>query len=259
MAVTQDRPGPYAPASAILSLMDKDRKRGLPSPIDGSVLERAGVSPSLIPRTLQALQTLNLIEDNGARSDVLESLRLAPEGEYKKRMSEWLTDAYAEALQFVDPATASETDIRDAFRKYTPTGQQDRMVSLFIGLFTAAGVMPPRERTSAPRAANVMPRAMRPAPKPKGGVRINFGGGGSGRGGGAGAGSGGSGIQSPIVGLPPALSGLLQSLPANGKSWTQAQRDKFYKTFGAVLDFCIPIGEPEPEPAPDNETADDLA
>jgi hypothetical protein len=148
----------------------------------------------------------------------------------------------------VDPATASDTDIRDAFRKYSPTGQQDRMVSLFIGLFTAAGVMPPRDRSPAPRAANATPRGMRPAPKAKGGVHITYGS--KSR---TGSGGVGAGIQAPIVGLPPALSGLLQSLPANGQPWTQAERDKFYTTFGAVLDFCIPIGEPEPEPAADDE------
>jgi hypothetical protein len=146
----------------------------------------------------------------------------------------------------VDPATASETDIRDAFRKYTPTGQQDRMVSLFIGLFTAAGVMPPRERSAAPRktgggmrvtrVSTSTPRARKPPTPPAPRNR-----------------SGGGAGQVNVVDLPPALSGLLQSLPI-GQSWTQEQRDIFYKTFGAVLDFCIPIGEPEePQIAPEHD------
>lgn len=250
MSVTQDRPTPYAPASAILSIVEKHRNRGLPAPIDAAVLERAGISPSLIPRTLQALHTLDLLTESGAPSDVLEGLRLAPEAEYKKRLGDWLAEAYHDALQFVDPATATETDIRDAFRKYTPTGQQDRMVSLFMGLFTAAGVMPVRQRDAAPRAkaANASPRAARPAPKPSGGVRMHFGGG---------RGGGGGGGQTPTPGLPPALAGLLQSLPANGQRWTQETRDKFYATFGAVLDFCVPIGEPEQQ-ATEEQTAADL-
>lgn len=238
MAVTQDRPAPYAPASAILSLVEKHRNRGLPSPIDPAVLERTGISPSLIPRTLQALHVLGLLTENGAPSDVFEGLRLAPEVEYKKRMADWLAEAYHDALQFVDPATATETDIRDAFRKYMPTGQQDRMVSLFMGLFTAAGVMPPRERAQPPRknggmqmartiTPTVRPRKPSAPPPPR-------------YAGGAGA------TQVLIAGLPPALSGLLQSLPTNGQRWTQETRDKFYSTFGAVLDFCIPIGMPEP-------------
>jgi hypothetical protein len=214
--------------------------------VDADVLLRAGVSDSLVPRTLQALRTLDLLTADGRPSEVFEGIRLAPSAEYQTRLAEWLNAAYADALAFIDPATDDEVAIRDAFRKYIPTGQQGRMVTLFMGLFTAAGVMPERERKPPPRAANATPRGLRPSPKSKGGVRINFGGGG-------GAGGGTGAIQAPIVGLPPALSGLLQSLPPNGRGWTQEQRDKFYDTFGAVLDFCIPIGEPEPEPAAQQE------
>lgn len=245
MAVTPDRPGPYAPGSAVLSLIHKHRTRGLPSPIDASVLERAGVSPSLIPRTLQAIQTLDLIGEDGRPTEVLEGIRLAPEAEYQKRLADWLTDAYADALAFVDPATATETDIRDAFRKYVPTGQQDRMVSLFIALFTAAGVMPERQRQPAPRKPNagggmrLVKSVLAKPPKP----RQQHGG-------------GGEGAHTPVTGLPPALAGLLQSLPATGQGWSQETRDKFYTTFGAVLDFCIPIGEPQPDTDDDQENGD---
>jgi hypothetical protein len=234
MAVTQDRPSPYAPASAILAIIEKYRNRGLPSPIDAGVLERAGISSSLVPRTLQALQALDLINDEGRPTQVLEGIRTAPEAEYKNRLAAWLTDAYADALAFVDPATATETDIRDAFRKYTPHGQQDRMVSLFTGLFTAAGVMPERDRKS-PLRAKATPAKQRliySTPPKARNVKPSL--------------IGNSYTATP--GLPPALAGLLQSLPANGQSWTQDARDKFYVTFGAVLDFCVPIGEPAPDP-----------
>jgi hypothetical protein len=231
--------------------VEKHRNRGLPAPIDAGVLERAGVSPSLIPRTLQALHILDLLTENGAPSDVLEGLRLAPEAEYKKRMGDWLAEAYHDALQFVDPATATETDIRDAFRKYVPTGQQDRMVSLFIGLFTAAGVMPPRQREPAPRKAGgfsapKMQVLAKARAKPTGLAKRakSYGGGG-----------GTVVVQEQLTGLPPALDGLLRSLPANGR-WTQEQRDKFYTAFGTILDFCFTIGEPEPEAA-DEEMEDE--
>ena len=49
-----------------------------------------------------------------------------------------------------------------------------------------------------------------------------------------------------IAGLPPALSGLLQSLPASGQGWTQERRDAFVATFGAVIDFCFPIRDEPP-------------
>src|SRR5207237_8351825 len=125
MPVTKDRAGAYAPTSAILSLVHRHRDRGLPSPVNAEVLARAGVSDSLIPRTLQSLQALDLISEDGTPTETLEGLRLAPEAEFKDRLGQWLTAAYADALQFVDPATDDEVKIRDAFRHYVPTGQQD--------------------------------------------------------------------------------------------------------------------------------------
>lgn len=245
MSVTQDRPGPYAPGSAILSLIHKHRTRGLPLPIDASVLERMSVSPSLIPRTLQALQTLDLVGEDGRPTDVFEGIRLAPEAEYQNRLTDWLADAYADALAFVDPATATETDIRDAFRKYVPTGQQDRMVSLFVALFTAAGVMPERAKASAirkPPGVTTTPRTtrliVRPPPKHREQSREHTNAMVSG--------------QASLGELPPALAGLMASLPAIGQAWTKERREAFVATFGAVVDFCFPIREERLAPPGDD-------
>lgn len=163
MPVTSETSAPYAPASAVLDIVARHRTKGLPSPINGEVLSRAGVSRSLIPRTLYALQVLDLIDNQGNPTDTLESLRLAPEAEYKQRLTQWLTRAYADVLQFIDPEIADEVAIRDAFRSYNPVAQQPRMVTLFIGLFAAAGVRPdkfqkqrkPRKRRTEQNAPSV--------------------------------------------------------------------------------------------------------
>ena len=148
MAVTQGKPAPYAPASAILALIERHRNKGLPVPVNADVLGRASISKSLIPRTLQAMQTLDLIDEDGKPTPILEGLRLAPETEFLHRMTEWLNAAYSDALTFVDPATDDEGRIRDAFRSYNPVGQQSRMVALFTGLFKAAGGAPVQRSTS---------------------------------------------------------------------------------------------------------------
>lgn len=232
MPVTKDTSAPYAPAGVILSLLERNRTKGLPAPITAEVLTRAGVTDSLNSRTLQALQALDLIDDVGQPTKVLDGLRLAPEAEYKTRMAEWLYNAYADALNFVDPAKATETEIRDAFRGYKPVGQQDRMVTLFVSLLEAAGVMP--ERTKKPRQklqsgaptrqpqqrAKVAEPEIQPAATPTHHRRVHV-----------------------ETGLPPALSGLLQSLPPQGDGWTKTQRDLFVTTFTAVLDFCYPVGQ----------------
>lgn len=226
MPVTRDHPAPYAPASAILGLIERHRNKGLPSPVDSDVLGRAGISASLIPRTLQALQTLDLLDEEGKPSKTLEDIRLAPEVDYKTRLADWLNNAYADALMFVDPSKDGEIQIRDAFRSYKPVGQQSRMVTLFIGLFTGAGVMPEKAKQPSTKARTSLPAtktARVPAALPKQVAQEQ------------------SRSNVPSNTLPPAIAGLLASLPPNGSTWTKAERDRFVLTFGAVIDFCFPV------------------
>ena len=150
MPVTLDKPAPYATATAILELIDRHRNKGLPTPVNAEVLARSGISESLIPRTLQALQALDLIDEQGNRTTTLEGIQLAPEAEFRAVLSDWLKNAYADVLQYLDPATATEADVRDAFRKYNPIGQQPRMITLFQGLMTASGMMT-GDRAAQPR------------------------------------------------------------------------------------------------------------
>lgn len=227
MPVTQDGPAPYAPPKAILDLVLRHRNKGLPSPVDADVLARSGIPDSLIPRTLQSLKILDLLNDDGSISEALERIRLATEAEYQPRLAEWLNAAYADALAYIDPATADEVDIRDAFRKYNPTGQQTRMVTLFMGLFTAAGVMPDRERP----AKKVVARRLLPRPAPANRERKQA----------SGPFKAELPLYTPQGGIPPALAGLLADLPANGAGWTKEKRDAFKATFSVVLDYCIPI------------------
>jgi len=226
MTVTAEKPAPYAPARAILDLIGRYRDRGLASPIDADVLARAGITPSLTARTLYALQVLDLIDEGGVPTQTFEGLRLAPEAEFQNRLEDWLKSVYADVFAFVDPAKDDATRIRDAFRSYQPHGQRDRMVSLFTGLCTAAGIMPERTQ-SAPRQRPSLPRQQRRSIAT------------------------GRNVKQPKAAqtsssLPPALSGLLASLPT-GNGWTKARRDKFVETFEAVLDFCVPIVEDETE------------
>lgn len=229
MPVTPDRPAPYAPASGILALIKRHRNKGLQPPVNADVLARSGISTSLIPRTLQALQTLDLIGDDGFPTPILEGLRLAPEAEYQARLAEWLNATYADALAYVDPATDDEVRIRDAFRSYTPVGQQGRMVTLFTGLFAGAGIGPEKPKANARKSARILPPpGTRQKPNPtkkseeKGVLPPPF---------------------APAKPLPPPLTGLLASLPTSGQGWSKQDRDRFLHTFGAVLDFCFPVDQ----------------
>ncbi|MBB2823319.1 UNVERIFIED_ORG: hypothetical protein GGD59_006625 [Rhizobium esperanzae] len=235
MPVTTENPGPYAPSTAITGLIERHRNKGLPSPVDAEVLGRAGISDSLIPRTLQTMQTLDLLDEDKRPTEIFEGLRKASEPEFRKRVAEWLDGAYADALAFIEPSTAEETDIRDAFRSYKPVGQQDRMVTLFVGLYAYAGIRTeraprqPMVRKPPGSKINSTSRATRPArvvsaePTPA------------------------QSLAAPLSadGLPPVLAGLLASLPAQGQGWSADRREAFVKTFQAVLDFCYPIVQSE--------------
>ena len=230
MPVTPDQPAPYAPASAIIDIVERYRSRGLPTPINGDVLARAGTAESLIPRTVQALQSLDLITAEGMPSQVLEGIRLAPQGEYPQRLLDWLHAAYADALQFVDPATADENAVRDAFRNYKPIGQQPRMVSLFTGLFKAAGVAPAKPAGAPPPPPRKKPVAATPSkrgltPPTTQQMRAAYG-----------------SPPAPGGSLHPAITGLLSSLPTADEGWSQEARDRWYVAFGVVLDFAHPPG-----------------
>jgi hypothetical protein len=226
MAVTANSPAPYAPGSVIIGLIDRHRKRGLPSPVNADVLERASVSGSLIPRTIQALQTLDLIDEEGQPTDVFEGIRRAPEGEYRQRLADWLRSAYSEVFSFVDPATDDETAVRDAFRSYRPIGQQPRMVSLFLTLCGAAGIAPEKTNQPRPQARRLAPtQSVTPRSTTKKATKVVKPG------------------HSPLGNIPTPLAGLLSQLPEEGHHWTKVRRDKFVETFGAVLDFCFPVDD----------------
>ena len=212
------------------------------------VLARAGISPSLIPRTLYALQTLDLIDEKGSPTEVLEGIRLAPEPEYQQRLADWLRAAYADALVYIDPATADESQIRDAFRSYQPIGQQSRMVSLFTGLFAAAGIAPekperpPRQRMVPPLRNDGQRRRSLISGTKSQNVSSSS------------TGTAHHHIKSS--GLPAPLAGLLATLPQDGTGWSKSRRDQFVETFEAVLDFCIPVGTSN-APRDSEETGDD--
>lgn len=223
MAVTVDRAGPYTSPKVIIDLILRHRDRGLPQPVDAAILARAGVSDSLIPRTLQALNALDLVAEDGRITEVFDSLRLAPQGEFQERVGDWLNAAYADVLQFADPSSDDDTKVRDAFRNYKPVGQQDRMVTLFLRLYEFAGITLPQaiKAPSRPRS-----QAVQDKPRIREVTRTS---------------SPPRQRTTHTGDIPPPIAGLLARLPAEGEGWTKERRDGLVAAFEAVIDFCFPI------------------
>jgi len=231
--VTSDKPAPYAPASSIVDLIERYRNRGLPSPVTADVLLRAGISQSLVSRTLYALQVLDLIDEQGLPTKTFEGIRLAPEAEYKQRLSEWLQGAYADVLKFVDPGVDDETKVRDAFRSYQPVGQQSRMITLFLSLLAVAGMVTDK-RVSQPRRAS---RSPAPAYRTSNGNSQNS------------TKSGNSDLKKESVtdqSPPPPPSGaakassfmekLLEKFPAFDPSWPDEIKEKWFAGFSDLIE-----------------------
>ena len=100
------------------------------------------------------------------------------------------------------------------------------MVSLFIGLCEAAGLVGEPRKRPAPktRQAPLQPREKRPTVTGRSDTEQQ------------------KPPQFSAPGaLPPALAGLIASLPQNGGTWSKGERDRFVHTFSAVLDFCFPV------------------
>jgi hypothetical protein len=227
MTIVADGQAPYAPPAAVLSIIQGYRDRGLQTPFTLDVLARAGVSESLGPRTLKALKLLDLVDADGEPTAALNGLAKAPQAEFTERLATILHDVYQDVFKFVNLNEDDYQRVRDAFRHYTPRGQQDRMVTLFLHLCHEAGLVdqilkPPRnDKPSKPAsnpARNQKPRkkAKTPAPSqdapstPK--VEAEF-----------------TPSPAPSSGQHPLIRGLIQSLPESGSEWPQRARNAWVK------------------------------
>ncbi len=247
MAVTAEQSAPYVAPGVFVPLLERNREKGLPNPLTAESLQRLGVSDSLVPRTLQAFRTLDLIGEDGRHTDILDGFRRLPEAEYRPALAQWLRAAYVHALDVIDPATADETALRDAFRNYNPISMQPRMVTLFTALFEMAGVRSADRPKATPKKAvptSTGPRAQRSSTVRTVVARLD------------------RAAEHPsdstaLTGLHPALAGLIASLPSPTQGWTSEARNRWYAAFGVVLDLAIPLTAKALERNSEQAEADD--
>src|SRR6266508_4428752 len=243
MPLQHDGQAPYGTLAPVVQVIERFRDRGLQTPFTTDVLAKAGVSDSLVGRTLLTLKLLDLVEDDGNPSPALRDYA-------KARFAEMVRGTYAPIFSFVDPATDSPTRIRDAFRSYEPRAQQDRMVSLFLGLCEYAGIISEvPKRTPGPKTARAGQTKTRTTKPPQGRTGSKHQ---------PEHGSGGRGeVQVPDQ-LPDAIQGVVRELAVVGPTWTKDRRDAFMKVWEAVVDFSYPVREPEEFEPDDTEEANTL-
>jgi hypothetical protein len=142
--------------------------------------------------------------------------------EYAAILSGLVRQAYAEVFNVIDPAEDSQDRIVNVFRRYTPASQRDRMVIFFLGICREAGIRTlnvPRQRAMAgTRGAPISrPAATVAAPRVKEKPR-----------------------PIDISGVPPALEGLVRSLPPQGTPLSAGRRQQWLKMAEATLAFVYP-------------------
>ena len=191
------------------------------------MLERAGIasSPPSAQRTIQTLHLLGLVDDDGKPTDTLTGLAEAPASEYQERLEEAIREVYEPIFEVVEPSDGYEK-VRDAFRSNTPHAQQKRMVTLFLKLCGAAGMIDDVPKSSAkPETArqggDSAPRKQRTPRRTS------------------------KAPDEPWATKFPTIAGIMKKLPVDGGGWTQKERDDWYNTFGTVLDFDVTIIKPE--------------
>ncbi len=139
---------PYASAGNVMDVILRKRDRGLPSPITPTTLETISIPTGNVSRTLQALNFLGLMDEDGTQTEQFNRLAQAGEtgNEYQSVLGETVRKSYERVFAIVDPAQDDEIAIRDAFRQFEPESQRARMVALFLGLCEQAGIVPPKTK-----------------------------------------------------------------------------------------------------------------
>jgi len=168
----KDSFAPYAPPSAVLSVIQFYRNRDVPASVTLTNLQQIGVTEGLAPRVLAALKFLGLVREDGTTTDEFRAIRYASDDDYQQVLSAILEAAYKGVLDHIDLATAGDRELNNAFIPYSPGGQRSRMITLFQALAKEAGwPLAVEPKSSSPRAATI-----RSAPRPKTATRRSAGG-----------------------------------------------------------------------------------
>lgn len=151
---------PYAASANVMAVLERVRTRNLPGTLNADFFRIAGIGPAVVGRVIDAIEFLGLVTADGTPTDRLRAMAVAPEAEFRQLLAESVRNGYAEEFRQVNPEHDTQKQIVDAFRRYRPRSQTERMVMLFLGLCREAGIPvmdAPRERqmrvASGPRAA----------------------------------------------------------------------------------------------------------
>lgn len=158
----EKRFAPYGPPGTILKIIRNFRDRDVPEQITPEILAQLGVGEGLLNRVMQSLEFLGLINEDGTTTPEFQAIPTKSDPEYNQLLAGLVRNAYKGIFSLVNVAEASDQDLFNAFRPFSPAGQRPRMVTLFRGLCREAGILVGGETASAPKVV----REKRSGPRP---------------------------------------------------------------------------------------------
>lgn len=241
---------PYAPYSSVITVIRHMRARNIKEPVTSQLITTIGVSEGNAARTISALRFLKLLDEEGYITPSFRSIENATDEHYPEILSETLHEAYDHVFMALDPVTASDQQLKNAFLYYQPKTQRPRMIMLFKGLAREAGIIsggapemvhrPHVVHSKSSKSSAASNGAKKPNPEPKD-----------------------SGFQSELyqASTQPAshsvstipimptqeyviMHGVLNKLPFATKVWTQAERDKWLKAVAANVEMLFELEDP---------------
>lgn len=212
-----------------------------PDQLDTSIWRSTPFSGSTRSAIQSALLFLGLMDPQGNTDRRLETLTRPPSEEVKRQLLTALFDErYAPLLQGIDLPRATRGQIKTAFQNAGSGAEtSEKAVTFFVafaneagkelhpGLFGRGQGTRTRRKTAANRK-DLAGQSEKETELPKKEIvsenppTIN---------------------ENVVIrhdGIHPAILGVLEALPKDGQSWTNADRDKLKVAFGSLLDLTYP-------------------
>ena len=147
--VAESNRRPYGPYAHFEAFLDRIRTRNLPGVVDTNFLNVVQIPRDKQGQLKVALEFLNLVDEEGVPTGVLESYAGTTEEEAQGVLREALKTAYASDFKQIDPTQDSQLHLKNWFQRYEPRSATGKMVTFFLGACRQAGIEvkdPPRER-----------------------------------------------------------------------------------------------------------------
>jgi hypothetical protein len=133
---------PYAPWSAIANVLTAKRRNPELTRFGAQELSELGIRESIVPRTVQSLRLLELIDEDGVATEAFDGLATRSRTDVSSKLGALVRRVYAPVFAYVDPKLATQEEVAEAFNQFGPPSQRDRMVTLFTHLLRQARMTP---------------------------------------------------------------------------------------------------------------------